>query len=373
MRKERLVALSFMAVSLGLVASIGLSVAWYANGAYLRISDVDLTLMSEPELGIGLKESSDPNDYYFGTIPTDKLPEMKSGYSDTYVEGTKSEINGFAPVSSMYSGDWIGKMDSEGNPLNPRFCTNYRRPTIYDETTFKKTAEAVSGFYSVPLFLYCDRDMYVSIDESTTFVPDHERNVVVAKELAKEEDETRTPEEIVGDLDNIVKSLRFSIYDLETQKYWIVDPYKGEDETYLSGVLDLDNNHLFDFYYDGEDKAYKEYLFGEYDDTKDIIYRSVKDNTEPERFDTFNAKHAEQANEIDIEACIDGGILKKEDSHTPEHLNGMDMIPLMNRVPHKIVLSIYIEGWDRDNTPRSSLGAFNASIKFKLTKPNFSN
>lgn len=373
MRKGRLIPLSLMAISLGLVASIGMSVAWYANGAYLRISDIEVNLMTEPELGIALQSSDNAEDYYYGQFPYEELPKMKSGYSDTYDENNESLINGFVPVSSMFSGDWIGKTDENGELLEPQFCVNYKRPSIYEEDTFRKTDIAISGYYSILFYLYCDRDMYVSVHEDTTFTPNHEANVEKAKEiLATSKEETRDLEQITSDLDKVVNSLRFSVYDCETTKYWIVDPYKTE-ETYLAGVLDLDKNSLFDFYYDSNDSQYKEYLFGEYDDEKGIIYRDVKEEIEPEVYDAFHAKHSTVTKEVDIESCIENGILKHEDSNTPSELSNVDMIAMKNGVPHKIILSFYIEGWDHDNTSLSSLGSFNTLFKFKLSKPNFSN
>lgn len=371
MRKGRLITLSLMVISLSLVASIGMSVAWYADGAYLRVSNIDVSLMSEPQLGLSLTESDNLDDYHFGEFPYDELPKMKGGYSDDYVEGQEYTGNNYVPVSSMYSKDWIGQYDEDGNLLDPQFCRNYKRASRHDESTFKKTKLAVSGYYSVPLYMYCDRSMYATIDASgTTFTPNHEANVSKAKEL-QEEDPSIDIEQMAVELDNVVNSLRFSIYDCETEEYWIIDPNKGETTTYLGGVLDLDANKVFDLYYDTDASEYREFLYGEYDNVSDIIYKDADNPVEIENYDTFNAKHAPDAKEVDIESCIENGVISKENSYTPEQLSKMDLITLKTGVPHRIVLSIYIEGWDRDNTNVSSYGAFYSSIKFKLTTPYY--
>lgn len=373
MKIEKTVPLSLMVVSLSLIASIGMSVAWYANGAYLRISNVDVSLMSDPQLGISLQNSENIADYHFGDFPADELPKMKSGYSEEYDEGDVSDENGFVPVSSMYSVDWIGKTDSGGILIDPQFCSNYKRGSIFEEDTFRKTKIAKSGYYSVPLYLMCDHDMYVSVDAAgTKFTPNIKANEKKAETLYNKNHEVPYQETLNG-LNRIINSLRFSIYDCENFNYWIIDPTKGTTTTYLAGTLDLDANKTFDFYADDNSGVYKEYFFGEYENPENVVYKTVVDNPEPVEYDTFNARHLDGVQAVDMDYYIENNLLKVEDSHTPEELEKMDMISLKNGVPHRIVMSIYIEGWDRDNTSISSLGSFFASLKLKITRQNFSN
>lgn len=372
MRKRRLLPLFFVLTTVSLGASIGMSVAWYANGAYLRTSNVDVSLMSDPELGLSLVESYDINNYHFGEFPYEELPKMKSGYSDDFSDEQETNINGFVPVSSMYSCDWIGQRDSEGNLLDPVFCSNYKRASLGQPESYLKTVAAKSGFYSVPLYMICDHDMYVSIDpDGTTITPDAKTNLETAKEICSR-DFKRDIDQTKRELDAIVNSVRLSIYDCDSHEYWIIDPNKSNDPTYFAGPLDLDSNQIYDFYYD-ENDILKEYMFGEYQDPSNVVYKKSDGSSPMERYDTFNAKHLEGVQMVDMEYYIENDLLEKEKSYTPLELSKMDLIALTNHTPHRIVLSIYIEGWDRDNTAVSSQGSFFASIKFKLTRPNYSN
>ncbi len=371
MTSKQKVALSIVTITAILGASAGVSFAWYANGAYLRTSNVGIDLTSEPELGLGLAHSENPEDYHYGEFPMEELPKMVSGYTDELDDWDQnSGINGFVPVSSMFSDEWIGKYDESGELIDPVFRMNYKRASIYREESYHKTSEAKAGFYSVPLYLYCDHDMNVTIDSNgTTFTPDEETNLKQAKILHQENDDISV-ERYKEYLDNLHKSLRYSIYDCETKKYWIIDPTK-EGDTYLSGVLDLDANNVYDYYYDKDTDSYFEFLFGEYDTSKEIVYKENASSEAVTQYDTFNARHEEGVNAVDIENCLANDMLKKEDSYSTQELDNVDMISLVNHVPHRIVLSIYIEGWDRDNISVASYGSFFASIKFKLTTPYF--
>lgn len=372
MKTQRLIPLSLVVITVSLATSVGLSVAWYANGAYLRISNVDVSLMSDPQLGMALMKSDNLDDYHYGEFPYDELPKMKSGYSDEESD-QESVINGFVPVSSMFSSDWIGKTDASGELLDPQFCSNYKRASLDEPDTYRKTKIATSGFYSVPLYLMCDRDMYVTVDETgTSIIPDNVTNSTTAKEMC-EADKDYEYSQTLNDLNAIANSIRISIYDCESQKYWIIDPNKSEDPTYLAGPLDLDANHIFDFYADDANNAMKEYLFGEYDDSTPVHYKDSYGVQPVSEFNTFSANHLDGVQMVDMDYYIQNGLLKEEKTYTPHELNDIDMIAMTNHVPHRIVLSIYIEGWDRDNTSVSSQGSFFASIKFKLTRPNFSN
>ncbi len=370
MNYKKIIPIALVAISCSLLASVGMSVAWYSNGSYLRLSNVEVSLMSEPELGLGLTYSDNKNDYHFGEFPYDELPKMKSGYSDVYEEGQESDINGFVPVSAMFSKEWIGKNDENGL-IDPIFYQNYKHGLIIDTKTYQKTSAAISGFYSVPMYLYCDRDMYVSIDSKTTgFAVDEKKNLETAKEL-HEKDDKYSVDEYVKALAGVVNSLRFSIYDCETYKYWIIDPYKGDTTTYYGGTLDLDGSGSFDTYYDSDNKIFKEFLFGEYQDPENIVYTDEPIEDTTTTFNAFSANHVQGAQTVDMDYYLSNNLIAKEESYTPEELSKGDMIAMKNHVPHRIVLSIYIEGWDRDNTSVSAMGSFFSSIKFKLTRQNF--
>lgn len=375
MRKPRLILLGLIATTTSLIASIGMSVAWYANGAYLRTSDVNVSLTSDPQLGLSTTYSSSIKDYHFGEFPYEELPKMKSGFSEQYESGEEVEVteNGFVPVSSMFSDDWVGKTDSNGNLLDPEFCRDYKRATIYETDSYRKTKKAISGFFMVPLYLFSDHDMYVTIDSSDSiFAPNLKANEEAADLLAtKKKDKTK--EEYLTALNKIVNSLRVSIYDCESESYWIIDPTKGETTTYLCGTLDLDASKEFDYYYDEEHDDYREYFFGEYDDSSEIVYKTNSDYVEINEYNAFNAHHAGGVKAVDMDYYIQNGLAKAEESYTQDQISKMDLIALKNHVPHKIVMSIYIEGWDRDNTAVSALGAFFASVQFKFTRPYFSN
>ena len=158
MEKRRIITLGIAGLSFMLTASIISTVAWYTGSSYLTIRNIKISL-KEPTLQI----------------------------SATGVDGTfkqylsKNELNQisqFAPVSSMFSNEWISRRAQK--PVfkdGPIAGLNYvmNKPTDYVDST--------EGFFCQEFYLRSDTDTYVTFDkEKTKFLPNEKENNITASD-----------------------------------------------------------------------------------------------------------------------------------------------------------------------------------------------
>ncbi|MCQ2798995.1 MAG: hypothetical protein MJ220_03840 [Bacilli bacterium] len=347
MRKGKVISLISLTTVSALILGAGITYAWYANGEELRLGNMNIALSAEPELSIGIKQNDGEIKYYQDQLPKEAFGDFKGN---------------FKPVSTMYKSTWLGSDEF------PRFKDTYTRPIATDESSFKMTNDADGDqFLSMELYLKSTADVYVGIDPgSTWFKGNDDINKDKAKGLRSMYSDL-TEDEIRANLNKIEKSMRFSI--LDGDKFHIIDPHK-ESETTFAAPLDLNADKFYDVY--SKDGETREFLFGEYQNADKIVY---KDNatTNYSTYTAFDARHMAGVKSIDMAESIKNGLeVAVEDSMSLEDVGkNAKLIPLRNNTPKRIVFSIYIEGWDRDNTTLSAYGAFLASIKLKVTRENF--
>ena len=339
MSKRRLVIGGFgLLCALG-VSSISMSLAWYASGTRLLVSGMDVTFVGSKEIKIGISPEG----------------EFKESLGEEL-----NQIDNYYPVSSMFSSKWL-----DGKGTTPKFRNSYRSVDPNVKSTYQESTEATGGYFQQELYLYSEFNVWITIDkEMVSFLPDEAKNKDRAQRLA--ETSSQSYEEILQDLNNVTKSLRFSILNPQADEYgyYIIDPFKQED-TYLCGTLD----NTQDGYYDNIDG--QEIVFGEYDHEEEIVYDAPlpDDSSITGRQSVFNSKHKagvktfnpNQLDENKLGAHI-------EDSIARNDIEDVIEIPLKAQEPKKIVVSLYLEGWDRDNIDYSAYGSFNASISFKIRR-----
>lgn len=357
-----------LALYVGIIAlsSLGLSfsIAWYSSSSRLQINTINMSIDAEAELKIS---------------PISNIEDARDELEYNIDER-------FAPVTTAHSTSWVSAKTNQN-------------PVFYDDTITlgdqfgDNPYVARSGYYSREFYLFCDHNVTVTIsnknletEEVETFIKaDSTKNLSQAHEIYERvqgiTSETSpdymfvglTEEQIAEKLDNLVKAMRFSILvpDQNNYQYVIVDPHKEtNDVTYLGGILD--NN--VDRYFDYIDSQGKEKLYGEFTNRDAVVFDEAASEDSGYVMDgapsAFNAKHKKGIKKFNFESSKE--YIKIEESHSlsefNDHAHTPLNIPVKAGVGTRIVLSIYIEGWDLDSVNYTMGASFFAGLKFTIAK-----
>ncbi len=344
MRKRTVIGIGTCLIAIALSASVLSTVAWYNGSSHLQIENFNIGFSSKE-----LKISTDNVDF------KDRL-----GKNDL------NQVDKFIPVSSMFSSFWLNSKQ-EQPVFRKGFDEEEVRKTTY--TSIDDYAVAESGFLSQVLYLKSDTDASATLDIEKTYVrPNEDANNDIANKLASKYPEM-SHEQIVNNLNKISDSLRMSIlvldeeqeHELDDYAYYIIDPHKNGDTLY-GGLLDND----LDGYYDNYDG--KEVLFGEANNVSEstLVYTDEKAHHEGKSYSIFEASTKDNVKHLDLGKSVDAGLqIAKENSLSL--VESQDIrISLKTNVSKRIVFSLYLEGWDLDNTNLSMYAHFYMSLVFKL-------
>ena len=380
-------------LNLLLISSISMSIAWFIGSLRLTISDILIKVDVDADLKISVENNLE--------YARDSLTEDDFG-----------EVESFVPVSSMGSenSEWINNADN----TKPVFAAQYKTGYKPDP----KAKVATKGYFSRRFYLFSDHHMLVTFDsEHTTITPNLRLNqakalekgnekaigdykevadIEIARDQITDESEKQAiyervkneltvkyANEIVNSLNKIEDSLRISILDYENlthNNYTIIDPKKSEDPVVFGGRLSTSiRKDYFDYYSDYPDL--KETLFGDYDFNEgyyDLPYLApaIEDMPATEGEHTcFNAGTRKGVCPLDMDELPNVVTFATEQSISPEvadvskhPYNEQEgfLIELFPGVAHPLTLSVYLEGWDRDNVDATQEAAFDMSIHFKL-------
>lgn len=341
---RKLVLISLISISLLSLATVSVSLAWYATSTTVILSNFNISLSADASLEIGIKDKE-------GNIT----------YSPSVKDSTINDgLTSFAPVSSMFGSSWLDSINDESFPV---FRKAYAVGKFSDTQSYTKTDIATDGYFTKEMYLKSDKDITLTVDQAgTTIVPDTTKNASKVESL-KDEFPDFTDEEILTNLNSINKSMRFGL--LIDSNFYIFDPQKTE-ETYFGGVLDIDSDSFYD--YDKKDGEAKEILYGEYNDENKIKYG---ENTEVlTTTSVFDANTKSGVKHVDLASSIANGLeISKENSVDMAKINNtQDFIELKANEAKRFVFSIYIEGWDRDSTNLAMYGSFLANFTFRATQ-----
>lgn len=365
---KRKIIISTLTGTIALAAlSISLTLAWYGASDRLNVENMQVEVYSKGNLKISFSPSK-----------------------ETFVENIedKEEIE-FAPVSSMFSSEW---MDQKAD--KPEFYDSAYKHILSNLEPYKEKAEF--GFYQKDVYLltttpnqYAVLDLADEADGGSFFKTGD--NFARAQDLYNKYHDVwnLSLSDIQDKLDNLINCLRVSI--LVNQEnyyhYYIIDPTKNEgDVTYLGGRLDNDKNGYYDSHKDLNGLP-KEVIYGEVNDRSLIAYDdpvdpNFKDNSAPTVVDeashflgnSFVANSKPSVYTYNESKSKENGFeIATEDSLSLEKLKTDDtslLIPLTSGVPTKIVLSIYLEGWDLDCINATMGASFNTKLSFKLKGGN---
>ena len=339
------------------VTSLSFSIAWYASSNFLRVDPIDIAI--ECDRSIKISPTTNPEDFK-EHLDTDS--------------GALNKIPMFAPVSSIKSEDWILQRAS-----TPMFYDCARYWGAPGEPDMDPIRADDNYYFSQELYLYADDDVYLTLDTENTYLKtDEAANTVTAQKYKNENPEvTWTVEEIKEKLDQLNKAMRFSILipGEDFYQYYIIDPNRVDDtKVYFGGVLDNSKNQYYDSY--TFDSQFYETVYGDIKNRDKIVY------DEPLAEDTeligepsaFNAKHMANTHPLNFQKTIENGAeIATENSLTlgeiadNQNLLRFPVYHGYSRV-RKIVLSIYIEGWDLRSINSTMGSSFTANLAFKILR-----
>jgi len=352
-----------------LIAGSANTIAWFNSSNYLTIEYIDVSFKGGDDLLISTKR--DDEESYKSVLDGEDLES--------------SDL--FKPVSSMSSQEWINNKASY-----PSFLGDYDRNAseIVEDGENKYVLPHVTvaneGYYSQELFLKSSQDHYAYVDTSNSLsyiVADEDNNFAAAEQLVRNNSDIGTIQELVEKMNYLQKSMRFSILcdSLDRYDYKVFDPFK-ENATYFGGTIDTEYKGVFDTKFDTESGKYFEIFYGDVSNRENLVYTFNQNNDKKTSPTWFDSGHKENTYIIDTEASINNGVVLAEEQSISlaenENLvnrlidgdrTGADnllLIPLKANVPTRIVVSIYMEGWDVDNVDSAMGGSFSANISFGL-------
>ena len=371
---KRKIIISTLTGTIALAAlSISLTLAWYGASDRLNVENLEVSVQAKGNL----KVSTSPNHESFVEDLTNK---DLNNLSDDFL---------FAPVSTMHKKNWMDQKAAV-----PEFYDSSAKEVLSSGEPYLEKAEF--GFFQRDIYLlttlknqYAVLDLADEADGGSFFKTGD--NFARAQDLYNKYHDVWNLElsEIQDKLDSLINCLRVSILvnQGEDYHYYIIDPTKNEgDVTYLGGRLDNDKNGYYDSHKDLNGLP-KEVIYGEVNDRSLIEYDdpvdpNFKDNSgaavvdEASHFlsNSFVANSKPSVYTYNKEKSKEKGFeIAKEESLSLEKLKTDDtslLIPLVSGEPTKIVLSIYLEGWDLDCINATMGASFNTKLSFKLKGGN---
>ena len=331
-RKLFLIAGAVFAATIG--ASAASTYAWYALTGKFTVAGLKMEVHSDVSFELGRKINGQ-------FVPQGEQPYSLSDFGyDQPTLGNLSNMFYHEDYPSTYSDTFL-----------PTFSKGYMIGGSRQRTEVANNP-IEDGYVQFELYLNCSEDAYIYLSTDTKAEASHDANVITALNKGCS----------VTELDNVVNASRISFYSpLGYAIAELGEEDKHEDVAY-AGPLDLGGDGFFDV--DGEGK---EILYGSY--TGDVVYGEPLSQDEPYqgKGDIFHAGLREGNRRIDMDASR--LTIEKEGASPLSSYMYRDMLtPSMpvavaeGGVPTRLVVSVYLEGWDFDMT--SSL--IDASFGFDL-------
>jgi hypothetical protein len=334
----RLMAMGVALLCLTLSAFVTTTLTWFDISDNLIVNNMSFHFDDDDTFKIGLKKS-DTIDYF---------QKLDSATLASYVP-TYSQETPLATVTSAFQEDWLSSIQ-DPTTAEPLFLAG---PT--------SRALAEGGFYQFDFYFLSSHDAYIYLDQATSLNAAKSENLKIAerKNLNAEK------------LNRIEHCARISFYNAE-MGYKIYEPNaETASTTLLGGRLDIaPRDGYFDY---GSDK--KELIYGDYNQDATLYYGDAAAVSSIEGEDScFNALTSEGVQALDIDKSEkEGGLqIKREETyllsdliHDPDSNElGHPLAYAPMGVPTKVVVSVYIEGWDLDTIESVASASFNLSINF---------
>lgn len=358
--------ISSLVGSIGIaVLSLSLSIAWFNTSENLYLDTLVISVSGEQQLRI----STSGDD---GTFVESVEYKLENDPADN----TLIDAGLFQPVSSMFKSDWL----EDDSKIEPELYiyTN----SLVNEDSEPHHEAATWGFYSQSLYLYSSSAIIATVDAESLVLNEIEsRNSQYAYELMLNQnvikqyqtlhpdwDNKQIHDDILFGLNQMKYCMRIALYDVEDNKFYIIDPYKDGD-TLLGGRADLFKSNYYDVY--RKDGEFYEVIYGEVTGRENAVYLDARDTDTdaPAVYSSFDSRTRAGTHAFDYEASVVNGLeIKKEDSLSLVELEEKMIIPLSAGKPKQIYLMAYMEGWDLDCTNKHMGSNFNIDLQFKVSE-----
>jgi hypothetical protein len=317
------------------------TVAWFDISNNLIVNNLSLSFSDDKGIKVAF---SDGGEEY--SIADATILEKETNYHSS---------DALYPVTSAFQSKWLNEKTSFAG------TTPILRVGPQDGE-----GVADKGFIQLPLYFVTPQDGYIYLDASTSFLADQAENEKTARRLKLN----------LADLNKIQGCIRVSFYS-DDFGFKIFEPNVAvSSNTLLGGRLDI---NPFDGYFDYNEKTKREILFGDYNKDADptLFYGLASaDDTKPEgEVDCFHSGTKAGIAPLDIESSTEsGGLLITQEKTYPlsDMLAPSDGMPGGNPVtycvagePHKVIVTIYVEGWDFDTV--ASIVSSSVSMNLSFT------
>jgi len=344
-------SLAFLSLTVGACATS--TYAWYVVSTSLIAGNIALVYKAS-DIKLGLIKSGVP-------VYPDETDGEYADLGNAFLDyDPDNDI--LSPVSSMYQNLWLGKQ-SFADTL-PKFRSSYTSAS----KSYLEGDIANGGYFQYDCAFYSDKNMYVYLDGATSITPASEAN---ARNAARYNT-------TAAQLDSVVKCLRVSFYSLSpagNEQFLIYEPgVSTASNLPLAGRLNVLGNS--DDYFD-YDSSGKEILFGDYNhETAKLVYNEAgRVNTVSGEITAFNAKTSPKVTDpLNIQDSIDTGglVIQHEKTYTLSELSAMNsagdpirpLCYIQAGTYQRVVVSIYLEGWDPEMNDSISGAQFNISLAF---------
>ncbi len=309
--------------------------AWFAVSDFARIEQIGMKLDDSTTMEIGYRQGE-------GILYKDKLTEDDLKVIDPNYE---RNVN-LKDVSSAFSSSWLDSEDEEKTPILRLPYTKSRQNGM--------TEAATEGFIQAEIFLRCSQNCHLYLGYNTTATVLERWNANVAATTGYSEEE----------LNKVLDCVRVSF--LTKDAYYIAEPGQSESSnTVFAGPLQARNDKG---YYDYEDG--KEILYGEYEGTPTYLPASDVDEKEGEETSAFHAIHKAGIERVDptsVTPAVEKSYPLSSFILPEKAANAGDTLCLGRLHPnedYRLVVTIYIEGWDLDLTDTLAAGKFSLDLSF---------
>ena len=331
--KKRALLITAGAFLFSISCSVTATLAYYTINTAFSVEHLNINVGSiDANLYLGIRDKATG------------LPKFDDISEEEWKEGLDLSHNALEQVSAMYSESWLNDSTPADQKM-PKFCSPYNFGVNKGQTP----VASGDGYVQKEYFLRSTQDCSLYLSDKSFFVPNEEKNKVTAATYGLSVDE----------LNEVVNSIRMSLYVDDPTNYVIINP-GNSNVTYFGGPLDLN----LDGFYDYDPETNEEYLYGQ---PKGVVpYDRIGQSTTPyenststfianhkagvKGWDTSNPNYFKQENSRKLNEVT----INEDEGDTT---NTPICILRKNQV-QRVVISIYLEGWDThtiDSIQRASL------------------
>jgi hypothetical protein len=322
--------------------------AWYRLADLLIVDNIAVKYKGSETFKIGMKDSAGVIQYP-NYVDMDTPQIIDNDVLKNYSGFTGTEI--LKPVSGMFQNLWLNSSTVFDSTI-PTFRSGY---TPLSTNVNEAEVANSSSYLQFEFYFYCDRDCYVFLADTTTLVANHEDNLLIAN----------GSQEGAAELDKVADCARVSFYsDLG---YTIWEPNVDQSsETPFAGRLNLTND---DDYYETQNG--KEILYGQYS-CDHLVYDDAGRSTSMKGSGTaFDALSDPNAQALDLDKSKSEGalIIQNEEAYplsvldnTETTTHALAYCPM--NVAKRMVVSVYVEGWDRQMVDTVGSAKFDLNLAF---------